>query len=75
VLTPNQTNQLNLTCQVIQQINKLAALNVSDYSISKQTQLEAMQIIGAQVKENTCDWVSNQCKLVNDVASAILSYC
>lgn len=51
-------NQINLTCQVIEQTKKLANLTLSDYSVEKQTQLEAMNIIGLQVKENVCDWVS-----------------
>lgn len=54
------SNQLNLTCQVVQQTKKLASLNVTDYSVDKQIQLQAMNITAAQVKENICDWVSYQ---------------
>lgn len=48
-----------MSCEVAEQTKQLAALNVSDYSMEKQTQLEAMKITGAQVKENICDWVSS----------------
>lgn len=56
--TPEQRNQLSVSCEVIEQTKKLATMNVTDYSMEKRTQLEAMRIVGAQVKENICKWVS-----------------
>lgn len=57
--TPEDVDKLATTCQVAEQIKLLAAMNTTEFSIQKRVQLQAMQITGAQVKENICDWVSN----------------
>ena len=72
--TSGDVDKLGVICQVAEQIELVAAMNVSDFSIQKQIQLQAMQITGAQVKENICDWVRlagrNQGALVIPVSSA-----
>ncbi len=61
--TNNQFDLLLSTCEVVDQINRVADLNVTDYSSDKHTQLQAMKIVGVRVKENICDWVSSLCEL------------
>lgn len=57
-LGTDQFGLLVSVCDLVGQIERMAALNISDYSESKHTQLEAMKITGALVEENICDWVS-----------------
>lgn len=57
-MTADTVNQLKNVCDLVKQIEMIAAMNVSNYSPNKQIQLQAIQITGGQVRENACDWVS-----------------
>lgn len=56
-------HQLSLTCKIVEQTDLLAAMNVNNFSNQKLIQLQALNITGAQIRENICDWVSYVLKL------------